>query len=98
MTSHGFGFVRFMSEKLSPNIIEDLAKRISEMRPVVWAHVVLDKSEEYSVVFEFDELSKPCYDMNHAGLKKRIETLKMPDGHHISVDLWVIRRSFHNGC
>jgi hypothetical protein len=97
MTSHGFGGVRLKSEKPTADMIADLAKRISAMRPVVWAHVVLDSSERYVIVFEFDELDKACYEINHAELRKRIEKIPIPD-HQIAVDLWVIQRSYHNGC
>jgi hypothetical protein len=105
MTSHGFGGVRICSEKPTADMVADLAKRISEIRPIVWAHVVLDRSEScerkenerYVIIFEFDELKKVCYKMNHAELRKRIEGIPVP-GHQITADLWVIQHSYHNGC
>jgi hypothetical protein len=108
MTSHGFGGVRLKSEEPEANILADLAKRISEIKPIVWAHVVLGKSEScernengrYVIIFEFDELDKEFYKMNkmnHAELQRRIEEIPVL-GHQIAADLWVIQRSYHNGC
>jgi len=105
MTSHGFGGVRIKSKKLTPKMIADLARQISNIKPIVWAHVVLDRSasserkenERYAIIFEFDELDKECYEMNHSELRGKIEGIRLP-GHEITADLWVIQRSYHNGC
>jgi len=100
MTSHGFGIVRVSSAAPTAAMIDDLAKQISQIRPVVWAHVVSDKNERYSIAFEFDELNKACYEMKHAKLQEIIGEVseKYAPGHQIAVELWVIRRSYHNGC
>ena len=110
MTSHGFGGVKLKSEEPKANIVADLARRISEIKPIVWAHAVLRKSESrernengrYVIIFEFDELNKERYKMNkmnpHAELQRRIEEESKNIGHEITADLWVIQSSYHKGC
>jgi len=112
MTSHGFGGVKLQSGLIPNRDIIDVAKQISRIEPVVWAHVVdksksrvSDENRRYDIIFEFDELDKECYNIKspdgltrHDVLKAIIQKTCTVPGHETIADLWVINSSHHKGC
>jgi len=98
MTEHGFCAVRIGSKTTPPpEIIAEIAGNISEVKGVIWAHVVkrLEREEsDYDIIFEFSHPQK--HGLNNLGeLLQAIYSVKV-EGHGISspTDVWIIQSSY----
>lgn len=98
MTDHGFCGVKLRSKTTPPpKIIAEIAGKISEVKGVIWAHVVkpLERKEsDYDIIFEFGHPQK--HGLNNLGeLLQAIYSVKV-EGHGISspTDVWIIQSSY----
>ena len=96
MTSHGFGGVKVSSIKPTAAQVAEIAKRISEVKPIRKVHVVWAQRQCHDIIFEFDHLVShhmKCEDL--LGKLKKIEV----DGHGIGdpADFWIIQSTYANG-
>lgn len=96
MTSHGFGIPKISSSKIRADQVAEIARRFSEAKAMIKAHVVRDEKHRYGVIFEFDHLVK--YDMTCADLLKELQKIRVDD-HRItdSTKFWVIQNSYQHG-
>jgi len=98
MTDHGFGGVKIRSKTTPPpQIIAEIAGKISEVKGVIWAHLVkpLERKEsDYDIIFEFGHPRKHGWD-NLGDLLQAIGCIKVRE-HGISptTDVWIIQSSY----
>lgn len=98
MTDHGFCGVKIRSKTAPPpEIIADIAGKISEVKGVIWAHVVrpLERKEsDCDIIFEFGHPRKHGWN-NLGDLLQAIGSIEVR-GHEISppTDVWIIQSSY----
>ena len=98
MTDHGFCRIRIRSETTPPlQIIAEIAGKISEVKGVIWAHVVKrveGEESDYDIIFEFGHPRKRGWN-NLGDLLQAIESIKVKE-HGISppTDVWIIQSSY----
>ena len=101
MTEHGFGKATVYSEKPPPpEIIAEIAAKVSQVKGMIWAHVVKRAEAERSdddIIFEFGHPSKHGW-KNLGELLQAIGSITV-DEHRIStpIDVWIIQSSYKDG-
>lgn len=101
MVDHGFGKGTVDSEK-PPTVedIEKIARRLSELDGIIWAHVRFDASGDWRsnhILFEFGHLEN-TKSKNRGALFKKIRSIT-EKGHSIRtpIDFWIIKSSYKDG-
>ena len=97
MTEHGFCAVTIGSNTTPPpEIIAEIAGKISEVKGVIWAHVVkrLEREEsDYDIIFEFGHPQKHGLE-NRDELLQAIYNSVKALGHSARADVWIIQSSY----
>jgi len=85
------------SSKISEEEIIEIARQISELKPIIRSHVVQhvvrDKAVGYDIIFEFDHLRKhgmTCTDLLKELKKIRVGKHQITD----STDFWIVQSSY----